>query len=310
MNETYRKLRPEDFDQVVGQDRAVQVLQGKLGGKCLPHVVLFAGPSGSGKTTLAGITARRLGCTPSNLVEQNCADVRGIDSVRAIESVMHYAPLSGASRVWILDEVVQLPKTTQQAFLTILENPPDHVWFLLCTSDMTGLLDTFKSRCFQIHLNPLADADIQMILERIVKQNRLVTSALALEEIASRAEGNARKALMILDAVMVSDDAREQARLLGAFSEETREKSVFLARLLLDGKPWSDIVAALADVEDRDLESLRRGVLAYASRVLCGNFRKLHPRAYLVLLAFEEPWTWTGRSGLVKSCYDCVPKGR
>lgn len=302
MNEIYRDLRPVEFDHVIGQDAAVSVLKSKLGGRILPHVVLLHGPSGSGKTSLARIIATKLGCTPSNMVEQNCAEVRGIDSVRDISEVMSYAPLGGSCRVWLLDEVVQLPKTTQQAFLTVLENPPEHVWFLLCTTDMVGLLDTFRSRCFQIHLQPLSDASMERILERAVREMRAVTTPLVIQEIVARSEGNARKALQILDVVLTTQDPREQMNLLG---DPVRERCEFLALAILNRKGWPAVVTSMGGVEDKDLESLRRGMLAYAAKVLCGGNSKLHPRAYAILLAFEEPWTWTGRAGMVKAAYQC-----
>jgi DNA polymerase III subunit gamma/tau len=306
--ELHRKYRPRTLAQVVGQERAVAILTDKLLHDTVPHAIMFSGPTGTGKTTLAHILRRELGCTDYNLVEINCADVRGIDSVREIQQVVPMLPLGGGPRVWILDEVVQLPKTTQQAFLKVLEDVPEHVYFFLCTSETTGLLPTFKDRCFQITTQAIDENTIAWLVCKVALDEEATVSEDAVRQITLYSDGSARKALQMLEACLTTDSKEEQA---GRLSEVMAgEKGDFLARVLFQNKSWAEVKKSLQGVEDRDAETLRRQVLAYASAVMLNPKASSGTgRAYQIIMAFQDPFTWSGKAGLLAACWQCCLSG-
>ena len=120
----YQKHRPVTLDDVVGQPVAVASVRQLLADGGVPHVLLFSGPSGCGKTTLARILQRELECSDLDWHEINSASFRGIDTVRQIQDDLIYRPVSGRSRIWLIDEAHQVTGTAQEAMLKILEDMP------------------------------------------------------------------------------------------------------------------------------------------------------------------------------------------
>lgn len=294
----YIKHRPTGLKDVIGQDQAVRTLVNKIG-KDMPHTILFSGPTGCGKTTIARILGSQLDCTETNLTETNCADVRGIDSVREIKDVMHLAPMGGKSRVWILDEVVQLPKATQQAFLKILEDTPRHVYFLLCTSDLTGLLPTFIGRCFHLALRPLGPADIQKVLLTVCEKEKKMINASLVGEITENCNGSARAALQLLETALVWDKLADQIKAVQG--TKITEESEFLGKALFGNITWDAIAKLIDKLEHKDIESVRYATLAYASKMLA--FSQQKGRAMKVIYYFKDSFQWCGKAGMMLAAY-------
>src|SRR6266480_3545550 len=140
--EFYRKYRPKTLKGIVGQEGAISSLQKLIDKGTIPHALLFTGPSGSGKTTIARIVKDHLGCGDADYQEVDCAVVESpIEAVRAIHRASHLSPMSGSCRIFFLEEVQSLSKAgfSQQALLKLLEEVPDHVYFILATTDPTKL---------------------------------------------------------------------------------------------------------------------------------------------------------------------------
>ena len=131
------KYRPTVLKDFYGN----QVLKSALGAilkrdlEDIPHAMLFIGSSGCGKTTLARIVASKLDCVDAEFYELNSADVRGVDTIREVSKNMKYSPMSGSVRIWLFDEVHKMTNDAQNAMLKMLEDPPDHVYFMLATTD-------------------------------------------------------------------------------------------------------------------------------------------------------------------------------
>src|SRR3989344_575099 len=134
MNVFYRKYRPQEFRDVIGQDHVVRVLEGavKLGN--ISHAYLFSGPRGTGKTSVARILSRAVGTSSNDLYELDAASNRGIDDVRAIRESVVTLPFESKYKVYVLDEVHMLSKSASNALLKTLEEPPAHVVFILATT--------------------------------------------------------------------------------------------------------------------------------------------------------------------------------
>ncbi len=238
MSALYRKYRPQDFDEVVGQVHVVRTLRNAIEADRVRHAYLFAGSRGTGKTSLAKILAKCLNCqaTPGptthpcrtcescrsihdasslDVLELDAASNRGIDDIRDIRDQVLQRPLLGRRRVFILDEAHSLTTDASNALLKTLEEPPAHVVFVLCTTEPHRLLDTIRGRCQSFtFLRPSVD-ELRVVLRRIADAEGIVADDGALRLVARQAGGSFRDAVSTLDQLatalggtIVPDDAR------------------------------------------------------------------------------------------------------
>ena len=300
--EFYKAHRPKTFDEVVGQRAAVSQLEKMVEGNRVPHTLIFSGPSGCGKTTLARIMATELNCGDFDFNEMNCADVRGIDAVRQIRSVMGLAPRGGDCRIWLVDEAHQLTNDAQNAFLKMLEDTPRHVYFFLCTTDSQKLLKTIRTRGTEIKVSAMPDDDVLAVLRNVVKASGVKISKEVAQRIVEQSEGSARKALVLMDQIANITDEEEQIAILS--QKDIRSEAIMIARTLMrSGARWQEMATILKTCND-DAEGIRRLVMSYAASVLMNG--KQDARAYKILVAFSEPFFNTGKPGLVASCYEVM----
>ena len=216
-----RKWRPKTFAELVGQDHVVTALSNGLTRGRLHHAYLLTGTRGVGKTTIARILAKSLNCitngvsaTPCgicaacadidagrfvDLLELDAASNTGIDDMRAILDNARYAPTVGRYKVYLIDEVHQLSKPAFNSMLKTLEEPPEHVKFVLATTDPQKIPVTVLSRCLQFNLKPLPQALIAERLATILGAEGIASDAAALLLIAKGARGSMRDALSLLD---------------------------------------------------------------------------------------------------------------
>lgn len=215
-----RKWRPRSFEQMVGQPHVVQALSNALQAQRLHHAYLFTGTRGVGKTTVARVLAKCLNCesgitsTPCgqcsacqeidsgrflDLIEVDAASRTGVDDTRDLLENVPYAPSHGRFKVYLIDEVHMFSKSSFNALLKTLEEPPPHVKFLLATTDPQKMPPTVLSRCLQFHLKPMPAELIARHLERILQAEQIRAEPAALLQIAQQADGSMRDALSLLD---------------------------------------------------------------------------------------------------------------
>jgi DNA polymerase-3 subunit gamma/tau len=267
-----RKWRPKDFSDTVGQEHVLQALTNALESGRLHHAYLFAGTRGVGKTTIARILAKALNCEKGitaepcgqcsacveidegrfvDLIEVDAASKTKVDDTRDLLDNVQYAPARGRFKVYLIDEVHMLSKSSFNALLKTLEEPPPHVKFLLATTDPQKLPVTVLSRCLQFNLTRLTPRLIQERLATICEAEEIEFDAAAIAMIARAADGSLRDALSLLDQAIAYCGGKVEenpvATMLGTID---RDHVTRLIRLLAadDG---AGIIAALQDIDEQ-----------------------------------------------------------
>lgn len=299
--ELYRKHRPSKLSDMIGQKEAVDQIvdMGKRG--VIPHAMLFTGPSGCGKTTLARIIRCKLGCSDEDYQELNASDARGIDEVRSIRSKIGYAPMNGKCRVILIDEVHGLTSDAQEAFLKLLEDTPKHIYFFLCTTNPQKLKKTIITRCTEVRCKPLSEDDLCKLIAKVSNAEGKALDEEVVRKIARVADGSARKALVLLHAVIGLPSKTEQ--LLAIEAGDATAQARDLCRLLMKDKvSWKEVSDVLKGIEE-EAESIRRAVLGYSQAALLNGGSS---RAAEIIERFWLPLYDVGKPGLVANCYALI----
>lgn len=272
------KYRPQNFDQVVGQDHVVSSLKGAIAKKRIHHAYLFSGPRGVGKTSLARILAKSLNCekgpTPTPCLQcASCVDIaaaksldiieidgasnRGIDEIRALRENVKLSPAAGRFKVYIIDEVHMLTKEAFNALLKTLEEPPKHIKFIFATTDPHKVLPTILSRCQKFQFNLLTLDQIVGKLKGITKAEKIKIDENLLYTIAQAGEGSIRDAESLLDQIFpvisAGKDIQDIFSFLGIIDENILAK---IMNFLVKG----DLAAILTLIDKINKEGKDLGI--------------------------------------------------
>ncbi len=188
----YRKYRPEDWKEVVGQEHVVEVLTNSIENNSFAHAYLFTGSRGTGKTSVARIFAKALGTNPEDIIEIDAASNRGIDDIRALREAVRAFPFSSAFKVYIIDEVHMLTKESFNALLKTLEEPPAHVIFILATTELDKVPETILSRCQTFSFRKPTEKILTKLVEDIAKREKVMLDKEAAALIAFLGDGSFR----------------------------------------------------------------------------------------------------------------------
>ena len=307
----FRKYRPQSFKDLVGQENLVKALTNAIELNRIAHAYLFCGPRGTGKTSSARIFAKSLNCVEGPTVEpcQKCAsciditnatgmDVieidaatnRGVEGAEDLIAQVHYAPVSGKYKIFIIDEVHMLTATAFNALLKTFEEPPENVIFILATTEPHKVLETIVSRCQRFDFRRITVDDITKRLREISDIENIKITDDALFCIAKNVSGGLRDSLALLDQVSILGAKEEITKdtieeLLG---KVTFDRLIKLLDLIVEG----DIEKSLELIDDIYLKGSE-------PRNLCENFMEFL-RNIIITLSAKEPQNVTKFSALTK----------
>lgn len=251
----YRKYRPKDFNEVIGQEHIVKTLVNQIKMDKINHAYLFTGSRGTGKTSTAKIFARAINCTnPQNgspcgkcevckalegtnmdILEIDAASNNGVDEIRDLREKVKYPPVVGKYKVYIIDEVHMLSPSAFNALLKTLEEPPKHTVFILATTEVHKLPATILSRCLRFDFRLVSLADLSSLLKSILKQENIKFDEQSINTIARAGEGSVRDTLSIADrCVSFAGDELTYQKVISVLGIAEREVLINLTNRILE----------------------------------------------------------------------------
>jgi DNA polymerase-3 subunit gamma/tau len=286
-NSLHTKYRPLTFEEVLGQDGTVVSLKQAIKGK-RAHSYIFTGPSGTGKTTLARILANEFAggqATVANIEEIDAATNSGADAIRDIVNRSHYRAIgtSGVKSI-ILDEAHRLSAAAWTILLKPIEEPPKHVYWMLCTTEPGKIPKTIQTRCLKYDLKPVGEELIYELLQSVAEVEGFETPDEIIAALAEDAGGSPRQGLVWLEACAHAKSVKE-ARIIIQSATQSRE-AIDLAKWLLSGRgqTWAEAVKFVKALENTDAESTRIMLMNYFSSVLLNTTGDDKARQVLALM--------------------------
>lgn len=297
----FTKYRPDSFETMIGHQSVVSsvteiLAKAKREGSLPPKSWLFTGQSGIGKTTIARILGRALGAKPSGFIEQNSASIRGIDGVRSITKQTLFKSPGSPVTVVVLDECHKLTDDAQNALLKALEDPPKHVYYILCTTEPEKLIETVRQRCLQFRFNSLTPDETAALLWNVGEQENVNLTDEIVQAIIDRSNGSPRLTLNMLEKIEpVAPDYHKVLQLIDGMAQDTQvEGPSNLGLTIIDmmyGKQkcqWKDMVKFL---NDRVL--FKKEKIDDIKRALIYNFGKK---------LLYSPTDWLAKSAIKLEC--------
>jgi len=307
----YRTYRPQTFDEVAGQQHIVKTLKNALATGKIAHAYLFAGPRGTGKTTMAKLLAKALNCehgigeqcneckncksvidgSHPDVLELDAASNNGVDKIRELIDKVKYGTLLGRYKVYIIDEVHMLSDDAFNALLKTLEEPPEHVIFILATTEPHEILPTILSRCQRYDFEKVSDKDIKERIRTILNEENIPFNDDAVNLVIKLADGGMRDALSILEKVLAySGNSLNEKDILDIFSLESTEEKIHLISSI-NNHDTKDVLDRLNKYisNGTDIKRLAEDLLAILKDVLV--FNNTNNASYLDVLKDNEVQT-------------------
>lgn len=301
--ELYKKYRPKDFNEIIGNKLIIDSLKSLLLNNNLPHTILFSGYPGTGKTTLARIIKNKINCSDTEFFEINSSNDRGIEAIRNIINLANIKTRNKENKIFFFDEFHGVTTTAQRALFKILEDTPNYCYFILATTNPEQILPPIRSRATEFHLSKLMDNKIVGLIKTILKKEDKELSIDIIKKVSKESNGTPRDALKILDKIIDLKNEDIEKLIEGYIIYEHNIKD--LCEGLLQKKSWNIIVKILNGINEEP-EKIRRSVLGWMNKVIRNNYggNSNIKFAALIIEYFSDNYFNTGESGLTLSCYN------
>jgi len=297
----HRKFRPEKFEEMYGNESTIASLESVLlrqSGK--PTTYLLYGPSGCGKTTAARIIANII---KGEVKELNISKQGGINEARDIIEKVRYRSLSGESKIIILNECHAANTKFWNALLEVLEEPPEDVYFILCTTEPGKLLPAVLTRCHQCQFSKLTSRDMTKLLINVLvmegfEDQSVKDLAGVVATVTKKSLGSPRSALVMLDSIIDLEDIE----LMESSAEALHvgeAKIIELCLLLKNNSKWKPIARCLESLQEEP-DDIRAAILGFFNKDLLATG---DARSAYIIEFFKETFMWTKQAGLTQSCY-------
>ena len=306
----YRKYRPKDFAEFIGNKDSVALIESLLSKKNKPQVFLLYGEQGTGKTTAARIMAKKLGASGIDIREINSSSFRGIETARDIINDIQFCPAASKSIVYILDEAHKWTKDAQDAMLKPLEDTPDNCYFIICTTDLGKLSKPLLSRCTKIEFNPIESNDMFDIIYRAMAGEGAKISKGIVARIVVKSKGSARDALVLLESVIGDYSDEQRIKIINSKVIDSEDADIIeLARMLNNSNSrWSEISKLLKALASQDklsnAEAIRHIILGYTSAIALSG--KMTDRIISIMESFLdfEPMNGNDKYQIILACIE------
>lgn len=261
----YRKYRPQEFKEVIGQDLAVQTLENAIKNHRIHHAYIFYGDRGIGKTTLARIFAKEIGCSADDIFELNAASNTGVDDMRLIIDATQTSTFGSAYKVYILDEAHMLSNSAFNALLKTLEEPPSHVIFILATTRKDKIPNTIISRCQVIDLVSPNIETLVKVITKVSQSEKRELEESSKRRIAEEGRGSFRDTLGVLEKVFTTlEQEKISLEDLERFFETVPEQEI---SKVIEALGEKDLAKFLDLIENLNLVTQERILKFYLSLV-------------------------------------------
>jgi len=306
------KYRPKSLKKFRGNNETIESIQALHDAGELPHSIILSGPKGCGKTTLGRIIMKMVGAKGQDKKELDTGVFRGIDTVRDIREQLIYPPREGDARAWLIDEAHMLgvggaskKNPAQNALLKSLEEPPEYVYFILCTTNPEMLIPTIRDRCFTFKVAPLSKPDTIKLIKFVCKKEGKEYSKKIAQKIYKVGEGSPRNSLNLLEKVINLKSNKKKLKMINVENLEDNAEIIELCRVLMAGKSWPTCAKILKGLKGKEPETIRQGIMGYAQSVLLNG----NEEGNLILGWFVYRPTYdAGMAIITQFCYNVLKR--
>lgn len=298
------KYRPSTFNAVAGNAETVRGVQTLLDReKDQKHTFLISGPRGCGKTTLGRIIAQHVGCDMKrDFTEVDTAALNGVGPARELRGNCVFKGMAGGKRVWLLDECHRMSSAAQDVLLKTFEEPPEHAYFILATTDPQRLLPTVIDRLAHFKVEPLSPKESIAFIKKIIRREKKQIPIEILETLVEKAEYRPRSSLNLLEKII--NETPERMEEILEKEQVAEAQTIELVRAIIRREKWSKIARLIKELlEKESAEDIRRMVLGYATSIL---LKEDDMSAFEIAENFQKPFYVNGKADLIIAAYNSL----